>query len=450
MSFLAWMAALGALLLTISLVSGWVRHLPITTYAIYMAVGFVAGPLVLGLVSIDFPDDAYWLERLTEISLIVSLFIGGLKMRIPFTSALWRPAGRLASIAMVLTVAGLTVPLHLFLGLSWPLALMLSAMLAPTDPVLASQVAVNDATDRDDLHVALSGEAGFNDGTALPFLLLGLATLHAGFGAATVSHWFLLHVLWAVPGAVAIGYAMGWIAGHAIVRLRTTTRAGAPGDLLMLALMLLTYAAAQGAQTLGYVAVFAAGLGLRRTEMAIVTREGQAGSDRSVPATPAEWRTEAWRGEDEPTPLGAVGKMVHGALSFGSTLERLLGTLLMLLLGVLIAQNWDWRGLVVAAWLFVLVRPAAVWIATFGLHLPWERRLMMGWLGIRGIGSLNYLAYALTHGYGGQQHAQLVSAIVVTAVAASVAVHGTTTSPLLDQRRRALSRHRNDGDEGAT
>ncbi|MGA9422895.1 MAG: cation:proton antiporter [Rhodanobacteraceae bacterium] len=446
MSFVAWMAAIGALLLTMSLISGWIRRLPITTYAVYMLVGFAVSPAALDLVRIDIVDDANWLARLTQVTLIVSLFIGGLKLRIPFRDPSWRCALRLASIAMILCIGGVAVAMHVLFGLPWALSLIVGAALAPTDPVLTTTVSVDNASDRDALRVALSGEAGFNDGAALPFLTLGLAAVAAGFAWPSTLHWLAIDALWAIGAGFCIGYALGWGVGRAIAALETRRWTTVSTDLLALALMLLAYAAADTAHALGFIAAFAAGLGLRGAEKAIVRRQTDAIDDNDEAAAlraPAETLVLKYAdgtSADDVPPRAAleVGKVVFGALSFGDTLERLLGTLIMLLLGALLADNWNLTGLAVAALLFVLIRPLSVALATPGLGIPWQRRALIGWLGIRGIGSLNYLAYALAHGLAGGPHARLIAGIVVTCVGTSVVAHGVSAEPLLAWRRRRL------------
>src|SRR5690242_19947729 len=165
MGFLGWMAAAGVLLLGMSLAAGWIRPLPLSQFALYLAVGVVIGPWGLHLLEIDFLADGRWLRRLTEVALVVSLFSGGLKLRMPWRARPWRVARRLAFSAMALSIGGAALAAHALLGLDWPLALLLAAMLAPTDPVLASTLAVDSAADHDGLRVALSGEAGMNDGS---------------------------------------------------------------------------------------------------------------------------------------------------------------------------------------------------------------------------------------------------------------------------------------------
>jgi sodium/hydrogen antiporter len=146
-------------------------------------------------------------------------------------------------------------------------------------------------------------------------------------------------------------------------------------------------------------------------------------------------------GPDRDEPVEAVGHVVAEALTFGSVMEHLLGPLLVLLLGIALARHWEPQAILLAAVLFVLVRPLATWLTTIGMGLNWRRRLLIGWLGIRGIGGLNYLAYALVHGLDGTP-ARLVAGVVVTTITLSVVVHGFSAQPLLAWRRRRIERKR--------
>jgi NhaP-type Na+/H+ or K+/H+ antiporter len=146
-------------------------------------------------------------------------------------------------------------------------------------------------------------------------------------------------------------------------------------------------------------------------------------------------------GIDRDEPVEAVGHVVAEALTFGSVMEHLLGPLLVLLLGIALARHWEPQALGLAGVLFVLVRPLATWLTTVGMRLHWRRRLLLGWLGIRGIGGLNYLAYALVHGLDGRA-ASLIAGVAVTTITLSVVVHGFSAQPLLARRHRRLARRR--------
>src|SRR5471030_1865312 len=274
MSFLGWTAAVGGLLLLMSLASGWIHRSPVTSFGLYLAAGVACGPWALDLLHIDIVAHSELTGRLTEIAMAASLFITGLKLRIPFRNHGWRMGVRLAFPGMLLTVAGVTVVAHYLTGLSWPMALAFGAIVAPTDPVLASLISVNDARDEDDLRVSLSSEAGMNDGSALPILMLAMAWLTASqpLSLAMLGHWALIDVVWALLGGLGIGYGLGRLISHLATYLKSSREDTVPNDFLALALIALSYAAAQSLDASGFLAAFAAGVGLRRTELGVITR----------------------------------------------------------------------------------------------------------------------------------------------------------------------------------
>ncbi len=449
MHSVAWIAAIGGLLLLTSLLSGWIRDFPITNFAIYLVAGVAVGPWGLDLVHIDLRGYGTWLANLTEVALVVSLFITGLKLRLRFRNPAWRDAIRLAFPAMLLTVAGVSAIAHGWLGQSWGMSLLIGALIAPTDPVLASIVAVDDARDADQMRVALSGEAGLNDGFALPFLLLALMMITSPDGALTSSvtlHWLLVGVLWGFAAGLSLGFGLGWLVGLLGTRLKSASRDVAPSDFLALALMALAYAGAEAISASGFLAAFAAGLGLRSAELYVVSRhphpqftETNAANGGEGIHPPAEGLINPNRRDSDSAdhPAASVGLVVSDALSFGDTLERLIASALVLLAGVACARYWSVEGVLMAAVLFLLVRPVSVWIGMLGSKAPQSRRLLIGWIGIRGIGTLNYLAYALTHGLDKPQ-AMLAAQISVTIVVLSILVHGMTAPPLMAWRHARM------------
>jgi NhaP-type Na+/H+ or K+/H+ antiporter len=436
MSFLQWTAAIGLLLLIMAMLSGLLQRLPVATSLVYLAIGLGVGPLGLGWLALDLGAHARWVERITELAVVASLFFGGLKLRLRLTHASWRSGYRLATWAMLLSIAGVAVAAHLLLGLGWPLSLLLGAILAPTDPVLAGMVTVDDPSDRDPMRYALSGEAGLNDGMAFPFVVLALLLLDGG--PLSLGEWALGY-LWAIPAGFAFGFLLGRVTGMLVIRLHSRFGdATAPSDFLALALMALAYAGAELLHALGFVAVFAAGLGLRRTEFAISRRSPLPQSQRDdSPPPPADQLVNPNRvtAKELDEPAVAAGVVLAEALNFGATLERLLEVALMILIGVVIASNWSAAGVLLAALFFVVLRPLAAWLSLLGTPTRPRQRALIGWLGIRGIGSIYYLAYAFGHGLRGED-ARTLSALVITVVAISVTAHGLTAQPLLSRYRR--------------
>ncbi|MGA7508203.1 MAG: cation:proton antiporter [Erwinia billingiae] len=442
MGFLGWTAATGGLLLLMTLASGWIKRGPITAFALYLAVGIACGPWVLGLLSIDIAAHAELAKNLTEIAMAASLFITGLKLRLPLKSQGWRIGLRLAFPGMLLTVLGVTVVAHYLADLSWPLSLAFGAIVAPTDPVLASLISVNDARDSDNLRVSLSSEAGMNDGTALPLLMLAvmLLTTQGELTLPDFTHWALVDVLWAIVGGLGIGFILGRFVGQYITHLRHRHQDVAPNDFLALALIALSYAAAQALDASGFLAAFAAGVGLRRAEMRVINRQPADDFTDSDNRPPAEVLVNPHirHAPGETNAASSVGLVVGDALSFGDTVERLFAAVIIIVLGVTLAHHWDPQGLLMAVILFLVIRPASVWIATAGMNAPRNQRLIIGWLGIRGIGSINYIAWAYTHGVAGEEVTRMAN-MAFTLIVASVIVHGVSVTPLLNWRQAKIA-----------
>jgi sodium/hydrogen antiporter len=435
MSFTIWTAIVGILMLTMALSSAWIQRLPLSTAAIYLGVGCALGPWGFDLLRIDLSDASPWFERFTEIAVILSLFVGGLRLRLPLQHPAWRAAHRLASILMLASIAGVAIVAWLAFDLDPALALLIGAILAPTDPVLAGTVTVGHSQDRDRLRYALSGEAGLNDGAAFPFVVLALLLLDPDLQMSDIAMWGLQDVVWAIPAGLLFGFLLGRAVGTAAIALRSRTRdTAAPTDFLALALIALSYTGAEAIGAWGFLSVFAAGIGLRSAEISTVKHSPHPDAkDAAGPAhPPAETLvspnvvTEGELGE----PAVAAGILVAEVFSFGDTMERILEVLLVVLVGVSLANHWDPRGLLLGAALFVILRPAATYLCLVGTPTSLVQRGLIGWFGIRGIGSLYYLAYAFSHGLAGSDARELAD-LTLSAVAASIVIHGATSQPLM-------------------
>ena len=184
----------------------------------------------------------------------------------------------------------------------------------------------------------------------------------------------------------------------------------------------------------------AAGLGLRRAERGVFRRhqpDDLSDDERVLPSEALVNPNKRLAHQGDNNMVKSIGFVVGDALSFGDTIERLLAAGMMVVLGVTLAQHWNIYGVLIGLVLFVVVRPLAVWLVTLRAGLPLGQRLLIGWLGIRGIGSLNYIAYAWTHGMEGPQM-EIMTNMALTLVVCSVVVHGTTVSPLLNWRQKRL------------
>lgn len=435
MTFTVWVAVLGAVLLTLALTSSYLRWMPVTTSAMCLVLGVAIGPMGLDVLKLDISDSAVWMEHLTEVAVVFSLFVSGLKLRLPLKNRTWRVAFGLAGPVMILCIAGLCLALHYLLGLSWGVSMLIGAMLAPTDPVLAALVQVNDARDDDRVRFGLSGEAGLNDGTAFPFVILGLLMLRED-GSGFLGEWLLRNVLWAVPAGLLVGYGMGRGIGMLTLsmRIRNADSTLSPNDYLALALIALAYVVAEWIQGYGFLSVFAAGLGLRQAEVKSTDEAAPPAEHLVQPVVGHETvdPQEAVLGDTESLDDGqlAAGVMMSDMLAFGSLVERSMEVFLVTLLGVVLANHWDWRALAIGALLFAVIRPLSVLALPWGRLLDGPQRLLIGWFGIRGIGSLFYLFFALNNDLQ-PEVAQLCINLTLSVVALSILVHGVTTQPTL-------------------
>ncbi|NKQ12901.1 cation:proton antiporter [Pseudomonas sp. SST3] len=445
MNFLEWMAVLGVLLLILALASAYLRWLPVTTSLIYLGFGLLIGQLGIGLWEMEFLLIAGWMEHLTEVVVLVSLFVSGLKLRMPLGHPAWRSTYILAGPVMVACIAGVALFCHYLLGLGWGLAILTGAILAPTDPVLASLVQVNNSRDSDHVRYGLSGEAGFNDGTAFPFVVLGLLLIEQEtLALGWVGEWALHRLVWAVPAGLLFGYMLGKLIGKLAIYLRTrdTDTSMSPNDSLALALIALAYVGAELIGAWGFLAVFAAGLGLRRAEVSVAKKSETPSEELIADAIPhvveggLSPRELPLAGKRIDEPKMAAGVMMGDILTFGGQLERSLEVLLVTMLGVLVSVHWDWRAVPLAFALFLLIRPLSVWLLMPRRYLDRSQLLTVGWFGIRGIGSLYYLSFAVTHGLLPGEAEQVIQ-LVIPVVALSILIHGLSTQPLLRRYERS-------------
>jgi NhaP-type Na+/H+ or K+/H+ antiporter len=313
-------------------------------------------------------------------------------------------------------------------------AVLLGGILAPTDPVLASDVQVTHPTDGDRLRFGLTGEAGLNDGTAFPFIMLGLGLLGLHEIGEFGWRWFAVDLVWAVVAGLGVGAVLGTMTGRLVLHLRREHReAVGLDDFLALGLIALAYGAALLLKGYGFLAVFAAGLALRRIERTEADGEDPP-EDVAVAAESAQ-AEEAATDKDR-----APAYMAQAALGLTEQLERIGEVAVVLLLGGMISWNFLPA---VALWfiplLFLVIRPLSVYAGLLGSRTTPVQRGMIAWFGIRGIGSVYYLTYAMQHGLP-EEFSRAVAAIVLATVAVSAVAHGISVTPLMDRYSRRSRR----------
>jgi sodium/hydrogen antiporter len=335
--------------------------------ALVIGAGAVTGLLHPDLATLISPTNApkYW-EHISEIALIVGLFGTGLRIDRLKSLRHWRPTLRLLLIAMPATIACLWVLGMSFGGLTLAGGLLLGAVLAPTDPLLASEVQVGPPLEGGEhpVRFTLTTEAGLNDGLAFPFVYLALAIAAAGAVTTDVlANWILIDIGYRILAGLAVGAAMGFILGKVMFDYpRENPLAQTGSGVVAIAGVLLCYGVAELLEGYGFLAVFAAGVGLRHFEA----------------------RHEFHR-------------TLH---DFSDTMEQMLTSLLLFALGVvmpLLLATLEWVHAGIGLSLIFIIRPLFGWLSLHRTPLAGHNRNVVAFYGIRGIGSIYYMAYASTH-----------------------------------------------------
>ncbi|MBD2385140.1 cation:proton antiporter [Cylindrospermum sp. FACHB-282] len=406
---------IGLLLLGVTLGSGWISRLPLSFALIYLVVGIFLGPYGLGLIQLrrDEVFNAEFLERLTEFVVIISVFSCGLKIVMPLNLAVWDITVRLIGFLMPISIFGLAAVGKLFLGMDWGAAILLGAILAPTDPVLASEVQLTDKNDKDELRFGLTSEGGLNDALAFPFVYFGLYALKDNNWDNWFKQWVMVDLIWAIASAIVMGIivakAVVWI-DKRIQKRRSVDEL--MEDFIAIGAILLTYSLTEIVNGYGFLAVFVAGLVVQ----------------------------QSYRNPEIPL----------GQLEFLEQMEKLLEVGTILLLGSILLWppmlKYAPQSLLVIVLLFFVIRPLGVWISTIGKRpvgssrrsLNSGTRWLFGWFGIRGVGSLYYLGYAFGHGLKGEVGEQ-IAWITYTTIVVSVIVHGISATPLMNWYERNIA-----------
>ena len=370
-----------------------------TAAIVYLFLGALLslGFEILGVALLDPFEDAQVIERLAEVAVIIALFSAGLKLDRALRWREWRSAALMLIVVMPLTIAAVAGLAMALMGLSLGAAVLLGAVLAPTDPVLAGDVQVGPPGDKEEPEprFALTAEAGFNDGLAFPFVFLGIFIVDRG-GTDWLAEWLLADVLY----AIVVGVVLGALAGRMVARLVSLLheRGYLSKQLdgwLAISTVVLVYGLVEAVGAYGFLAAFAGGLAFRRYEN----------------------RHEFHR-------------RVHGG---AATVEQFAELALILLLGSTVTVAGlgaiGLGGWALALILILAIRPLASLLALWPTRLPLAERAFIGWFGIRGIGSFYYVAVALGAGVLDPHEAELVYWSVIVCVGISILLHGVTSRP---------------------
>jgi sodium/hydrogen antiporter len=374
---------------------------------IYLGLGALAA-LAIQLLDVKWLDplgDAKLVEHVAEVALIFALFSSGLKLDRRLRWREWGSVARLLGIAMPLTMAGVALFASHAMGLTLGAALLLGAILCPTDPVLAGDLGVGPPGDEDEHepNFALTAEAGGNDGLAAPLVLLGVYVAEQG-GTDWIGEWLVADVLYACAAGLVIGVANGWAAAWSVHWLRDRELLAPAFDgYHAVATALITYGLAELAGGYGFLAVFVSGLAFRRYE-----RDHELN-----------------------------GRVHAGA----EQVEKFMELAAILLLGSLLSSTGlgepGWAGWGLAVVLLVVIRPLAVLLSLLGGTVETAPgRAFVAWFGVRGVGTLYYAATVVTGGSLAGAEETVVVWTAIACVIVSIVVHGVTGGPAL---RRLLA-----------
>lgn len=261
-----------------------------------------------------------------------------------------------------------------------------------------------------------------NDGSAFPFVMLGLGLLGLHELGESGLQWALVDVIWATVAGIIIGVALGSALARLAWRLRNgSLKHDLMDDFLGLGLIAVVYGISELVAAWGFLAVFFAAVALRQTELKFSGRP---------PDPPDELRSGALLLSD-PARDTSVATVSEGSLLFKEHLERLSEMVLILLVGgTLFIDSWSWRSVGLAVFLLFVARPVSVLVGLSISRTSWRIRGLAAWFGVRGIGSLYYLMYAIQHGLSEDLSLQLIQ-ITLIVITLSILVHGISVKPLM-------------------
>ncbi|WP_420455453.1 cation:proton antiporter [Rubrivirga sp.] len=405
---------IGGLVLVLSAVSDLLKQHGVSDVLVALVLGVAVGPVGLGLLDPSaWGDGTVVLEEATRLAVGVGLMGAALRLPGGYFGATWRAHTVLVVGAMVGMWLTSSLLIAWILALPAPMALLIGAVVTPTDPVVASSIVTGTVAERNlpgRIPCLITAEAGLNDGLALPLVLLGIA-LVGGTGLESGVPAFIGQSLWQVGGAVAMGAALGTATAHLLVfaeRRMLIERAGYLAIVVSLALLTLGSVRLVGSD--GLLAVFVAGVAFGRV-------------------VPLSEREDA----------GTVAATVD--LFFSLPVFTLIGM-------VLPWAAWaalGWHGVALALAVLVLRRLPVV-LAIHRWVTPLRSvgdALFVGWFGPIGVAATFYAAHALR-----ETGRETVFAVALLLVAASVVAQGLTATPLMRLYSRTCDTAKDDDDPG--
>ena len=398
---------IGALILLAAWLPLLLRRLPLSLPIICIALGLLLSTTPWFQASQRSLTHDPMMENLNEGIVLIALMGAGLRLDRKFGWRRWRSTWSLLFVVMPVTMVAVFAAAYWGIGLGAGAALLLAAAIAPTDPVLAADVQTGPPKGGEDgeTRFGLTSEAGLNDGLAFPFILLAISVQS---GTVDWLHWSLMQVVLDLVLGVAIGCGLGAVAGYLMFRLPAAKLSDTGDGLVAIGVTFSAYALTVLFHGNGFVAVFVAALTIRST---------------------------------------CPDNEFHAAMSdFSGQIERVLLTVVMVLFGWAIGKGLlaplDLRGALLAVAIVFVIRPLASLVAFAGVKTPGLSKILMGFFGIRGIGTLFYLQYAFNREHFAERSE--IWAIAGATILLSIIVHGMTATPLMARadaaRERRLAR----------
>ena len=372
------------------------KHL--TPPIFYLVIGIVFALAGHDFSNFDIVENAELIRHLSEFVVIVALTNAGLKIKKPFDWTSWKYSFRLLIITMPLTIIGAAYVSWWFLGLAPATAVLFGALISPTDPVLASDLQTSRPSKKDlsKIRLALTSEAGMNDGLAFPFTFLAimLAT-YGGNYQEWLAHWFGVDVFYKIIVGVLTGLLLGAALYKLIFQVTSENHhSKVSRGILSLALTLVPYGLTELLGGYGFISVFVAACAFSNSE------------DKA--------------------------KHMDSLHDFTEEVERIFVALLFVFVGIYICDNvsmlWDYRIIGTALILLFVIRPLSGWIAFYKSDLNGFEKFVLSFYGIRGIGSIFYLTYAF--GKASFTHADKLIQVTVVTILLSVIIHGLTATTI--------------------
>lgn len=400
------MTGMGILIALVAWLPLALKRLPLSLPIVCIALGatlFSLPQVTLRPLPILYPDIA---ERFSEFVVIIALMGAGLKIDRVFAWRRWSITWRLLAITMPLGIVAITALAAWGMDLPWAVALLLAASLAPTDPVLAADVQVGPpkSGEEDEVRFGLTSEAGLNDGLAFPVVHLAIILITvAGTSAPWFTEWLSYRVLWETAVGIGTGWVIGRLFGWLTFHVPAETKLAKTGDgLIALAATFVSYGVSEIGHAYGFLTVFVTALSFRHAH-----RDHKFQRDM----------------HDVTEQIERLAMMVLLLLFGGALVSGLLSAV-------------TWVDAVVALIILLIVRPVTGMIGLIGYRADLGEKITLAFFGIRGVGSIYYLAYGLNHvDVAGADRLWGLVGLVITL---SILLHGLTVTPVM----RTLDRGR--------